>query len=316
MNKYYEVAGKALKHYGFENVTLTYLTEETNVIYQVTTDQQRYVLKIFEEASSCYEDNMAEAYLLDLLESTSLKYPRLVKTKEHESVLKVYCEEESRFKRLMMYEWMEGVDYETHETYDYFEELGEVMAQMHQATSDVILPPHIKPKKWDRVFFYKDEIPVYHMDRYKDHVSDNTKKIMNQVILILNERLKSIYETKTPQLIHGDLNPWNIKINEGKLHLIDYEEALFGFPEHDLATLLYYYQVHETLDYEQVKSAFIKGYRKFNTTHMFEEKTLQTLMISRRVNFMNYVLTIRENPKEFIEYSVTFVKRYIESYGG
>ncbi len=313
-NKYETIALESIGFYDIKNPVLEFLVEETNVIYKVITDHARYALKIFEEDSSQFEDNQSEAYFLDLIEkNTDLNFPKLVKNKEGEAVTLVYAPEENMTKRVMVYEWMSGDDHKGNESLKSFEQVGEITAQLHQATKNQPLKGFY-PKRWNKVFFYKEEVPVYHEEVYKRFIGDDVKKILDLLIPILDDKLNRIYDSNTTHLIHGDLNPWNIKVCDDGVFLIDYEEAMLGCPLHDLATLLYYYHSNHKWPYEVVKEAFIKGYSRYEKFE-FDEEHLQTLIIARCVNFINYVLIIRKDPSEFINNSVSILKEYLDKEG-
>ncbi|WP_240838136.1 phosphotransferase enzyme family protein [Acidaminobacter sp. JC074] len=314
LNKYRDIALSAINMYDFKSSQIEFLVEETNVIYKVHTKEGDYALKIFEEASSCLEDNKAEAYFLDLVDKkTNLSFPKLVKNKEGCSVTSVYCDSEDIYKRIMIYKWMAGKDHDKRESIRSFETLGETLAKLHEATFGEALHD-LKPKRWNKVFFYKDEVAVYHKIKYENFIDKELKRLLDKIIPILNESLDKIYCMYDSQLIHGDLNPWNIKVSEDDLFLIDYEEAMLGCPLHDLATLLYYYTHHNKWSYDEVKDAFIRGYHRLREFD-FNDDLIEDLIIARRVNFINYVLIIRENPRDFINKSVPLLKAYLNKRG-
>ncbi len=92
---------------------------------------------------------------------------------------------------------------------------------------------------------------------------------------------------------------------------MDFEEAMLGLPVHDLAVHLYYYRNHREWDYENVKTALLKGYARILSLPDLTDETLELLMTARRVNFLNYVLTVLEDPRDFINRSLPRVKAYL-----
>jgi Ser/Thr protein kinase RdoA (MazF antagonist) len=172
-------------------------------------------------------------------------------------------------------------------------------------------------KVWDKVFYYKGEEAVYKKEEYQKFLSKEYHEEMDKIIPFLNKELSSYYEKYTDhiQFIHADLNPWNVKLYGSELRLLDFEEAMLGLPIHDFAIMLYYYDYDEAFDFELVKKLYFQGYERVRNLPVFTDYDLDLLMTSRRVNFLNYILQISEDPKSFIETSIPRVKDFISKYG-
>lgn len=312
-NEYADLVEDALKFYELNVREVTFLVEETNLFYKVVAmGGQQYALKIFQEASSTLQDNLAESFLLQLIEeNTELVIPRMISTIQGERILQVPFGDAGAVKRVALYEWIEGEDLDGQESEAYFERVGEITATMHKATRGIAIPAELSPKKWDQVFYYKGETAVYKEEQFAEFVSEEYIGVMDRAIPILNQRLQALYQMAKPQLIHGDLNPWNIRVHQGELRLLDFEEAMLALPVHDLAVHLYYYRNHGEWDYEKVKTALLKGYARILPLPDLTDEMLELLMTARRVNFLNYVLTILEDPREFIDRSLPRVKAYL-----
>ncbi|QOR36827.1 phosphotransferase [Clostridium sp. 'deep sea'] len=313
---YLNLVEKALNYYNITVESYDYLTEATNIFYKVITkDQKKYVLKIFQEESSSLQDNLAEQLLLTIIaDKTDLSVPEIVLAKDGRGILQIAYAEEAVLKRVALYKWVAGEEYKGRESYDAFTKIGEITAKLHKATLGAVIPPYIKPKKWDKVFYYQDEIAVYKQEKYSDIINDEYIQIMDRVIPILNTQLKKLYQNSKPQLIHGDINPWNIRIHNGEVFLLDFEEAMLALPIHDIAIHLFYYKYNTDLNYSFVKESFIKGYNKVLSLPKINEDIIEMLMTARRVNFLNYILTVSDNPKEYIRVNIPRVKDFLQKY--
>ena len=300
--KYYEfesVAKKAMKEYDVAYRKIEFLTEETNVYFRVESENgESYALKIFQEESSSIDDNMAEVFFVSNI--SGVETPEIVENRHGSGITVVESESFDKPKRTALYTWMDGEDFYENETEELFVKLGEITAQLHIKTRDIIIPAFIKPKRWDKVFYYDGELPVYGERKYSVFIDDETKKIMDGIVPYLNSRLEGLYGNKKPQLIHADLNPWNVRIFEGKIRILDFEDAMLGFPVHDLAIILYYYRYSKDWDFEKVKGLVLSGYKNVIPDAEFNGEDIEMLMIARRVNFLNYSLVIDENPCDYI----------------
>ena len=315
--KFINVAKKALKYYNLKVKELSFLTEETNVFYKIITDTDEvYVLKIYQEASSNFNDNIAEHFLLKLIyKTTEINTPMVIKNINNDTVTKINYPNKRGYKRVALYEFIEGKNIDGIEDLNYFKQMGKIIASMHLATKETNLPDYINPKRLDKVFYFEGEVAVYHMVKYKKLITKEMMDILDKLIPYLNIELYNLYSKQKPQLIHGDLNPWNIKIKDDKVIIYDFEEAIYGLPVHDIAVFLYYYRYHQTLNFYQVKKAFLEGYKEVaKLPKNVTDKNLELIMISRRINFFNYVLTIRKNPKEYINLSFPKIREYYFTY--
>ncbi|XFA99484.1 phosphotransferase enzyme family protein [Candidatus Izemoplasma sp. B36] len=315
--KFDSVAKKAIKKYDIKVKTIRFLTEETNVFYEILSESnEKYVLKIYQEESSNINDNIAEHFLLKVIqEKTQVRTARVIKNETNETVTKIKYPNKRGYKRTALYEYLEGRNIDGIEDLKYFRKMGQILASMHLATKNLNLPDDVNPKKYDKVFYFEGEEAIYHKPRYKKYLTKDMIEILDELIPYINIKLYNLYIDENPQLIHGDLNPWNIKVHNDEIRIFDFEEALFGLPIHDIAIFLYYYYNHQTLKYYEIKKEFLSGYSEITELpNNVTDANLEMIMIARRINFFNYVLYIRKNPKKYIETSFPKIREYYFSY--
>lgn len=306
-----DVARRALEFYPVEPEHVEFLVEETNVFFRVQdTRGKSFALKVFQEESSCLDDNNAEVYFLEQLQD--IPTPRVIRNRQGEGITLAHTPHFPIPKRVAMYTWMEGEDLDGKETPSRFFQLGSLMAQLHVQTRDWDIPAHIHPKKWDNVFYYDGETPVYREPQYAPFVEHDTIETMDRIIPFLNERLQALYAKGTPQLIHADLNPWNVKIHGEQMRVLDFEEAMLGFPVHDMAVMLYYYRYDPKFCFAEVKRSVMEGYRSQVPEAQFDDEQIEMLMIARRVNFLNYALVIDDDPAPFIRMCTGRIQEFLE----
>ena len=78
------------------------------------------------------------------------------------------------------------------------------------------------PKKWDKVFYYRDETAVYKASKYQQFFTDEYHQVMDFIIPYLDKKLAAYYTHTAPQLLHADLNPYNIWTHQNTLRVIDF----------------------------------------------------------------------------------------------
>ncbi len=315
-DKYKRISKAAMQKYNIEVEDIVFFTEASNTFYKIRDKSgEKYLIKIFQEESSKIEDNLAEVFFIDIIkDKTDIVVPTVISSKTEKRVIEIESEEFSTPKRAILYEWIDGKDFYGRESYEHFKELGKITARMHLATKHILIPEKLNPKKWDKVFYYREEKPVYKMKKYNNIVTKEFIEIMDFIVPVIDKKLSELYKNDTPQLIHADLNPWNILIENEELKVVDFEEAILGFPIQDFSIFLFYYKGNKKFEFLRVKESFIEGYSKIIIDFKFDEFTVEMLMIARRVNFMNYVIDINEDPKNYIKKSLPIVKRFIKDY--
>lgn len=245
---------------------------------------------------------------------TDVIIPDVIYSKDNEGIIIVDSKYTDVAKRVALYQWIEGNDFDQNETLERFFLVGQVVAKLHCATKSVEIPENLSPKRWDKVFYYRGEEAVYEDEKYQHIINSQYHDIMDHIIPYLSERLSGYYESGNPQLIHADINPWNIKIYKDEIRLFDFEEAMYGFPIHDFAIILYYYRYNTNFDYTKVKKFLFDGYSTICQLPQFSEYDLELLMTARRINFLNYVLTIEKNPEEYVRRNIQRVKDFMSCY--
>jgi Ser/Thr protein kinase RdoA (MazF antagonist) len=160
-----------------------------------------------------------------------------------------------------------------------------VTAKLHKATEGIVIPSNIHSKKWDKVFYYRDEVPVYREDKYQQFVDQEYHEVMDYIIPYLDKKLQNYYITASAQLIHADLNPYNVWTYKDEIRVIDFEEAMYGLPVHDFAISLFYYKYDDKFDYPKVYDLLFEGYKKERKLPEFSERDIELFITARRVNF-------------------------------
>lgn len=310
------VVAESLKTYDINVANIDYLDTCTNMFFKVSSmEGEHYAAKVVMDNCIAEEDNLLEAYLLELVsERSDIRIPKVVKNNCGDSVVTVDAIYTSEKKRVMIYEWFNGIDVDGTEDETYFKGIGKVTAKLHNALEHARIPK-LQQKKWDKVFYFKDERAVYKDECYASVLTDDYHDVMTKAIAHLDDELPKLYDKNKAFLIHGDLNPWNIKRDGDELVLFDFEDNIYGTALHDLAIMLYYYEYSDRFDFNKVKSWYFEGYSSVRPLPDFTDRELDQLLTARRVNFLNYILQVDDSPSEYIERNIPRVKSYFEKYG-
>jgi len=286
-------------------------------MYQLQAqDGQKYVLRIYSNEETTLRDNQAEIFWLDaLMRDTDLKVTEPVARRDGEYITIVNAPGVPGERRCVLFKWVPGRTLENHLCPENYDKLGQTLARLHNHAQTLNpLPPHIQPKKWDKVFYYPDEPVVYDTAAYRHLFPPERIALLNDVIQRAGEVFESLYaDTKGQILIHGDVHYWNVHLYRGELYVIDFEDVMLGYPVQDVAITLSY---GRQLDgYHDWREAFRQGYTRLRAWPAESERQVETLMAARTVNFVNYVARIDASPQAYIEQKCERLRQFLETYG-
>jgi len=295
---------KALEGYPIKVARVRYLTTESTTMFRVDAhDGQKYVIRLYSELDSSLAENQTEMFWLSALaRDTDLHVTQPVARTDGEYLTFVNVAGVPGKRRCALYKWVPGVQLAKRVSPQAYRQLGVIMAKLHNQAESLTLPEHIRPKRWDKVFYYPDEQVVYNTPEYSHLFTPEQIDIMDRAIVYVNPFLANLYrEMGRPFIIHADLHFWNVHINRGQLYVIDFEDLVLGYPVQDIAICLYYLRNYE--DYTVLANAFQNGYATERTWPPFSQSNLQTLWMGRMVNFANYAAQVDEpeGAREFIK---------------
>lgn len=309
-----DVIYSALKNYDLDFITTELFSKQASIVYKlVASNSQKFALKIYENASNINDNELEILTLEAITKKGTIRIPEVIKNKEGKYVTTISDTSSNTFYRIVLSKWLEGIDLKNNESEEIFFKLGQLVAELHLITKDITIPKDLQARKWDSVFYFRDEKVVYHDKKHAKMVSEEFKELMDAAIPIFNLRLEKIYQSAHPQLLHGDLNPWNIKIHDNQISILDFEDLVLAHPVHDLAILLSYYKNDKNFEYANVKKWVLNGYDYVNPHVEINEKDLEFLSMARTVNLLNYVLTLDDNHDDFIKSGLASLKAFLES---
>ena len=114
-------------------------------------------------------------------------------------------------------------------------------------------------------------------------------------------------------LIHADLVPTNVIVDQGEIRLIDFDDGGFGYRLFDVATALL--KISDRPDYPELKAALIGGYRAERALDMGE---LPLFMALRAVTYVGWNITRMSEADgvardaRFISAAMTWVRAVLE----
>ena len=306
------LAMHALEAYDLVPIRVRLLSQETNTMFRVDAeDGERYVLRIYSPEDTILEDNQVEIYWLRcILRDTDLKVTEPVPRRDGTFINRISVQGAPGERRCVLFRWAPGRALEEQLSLDAYTRFGAIMAQLHEHAASLTIPTNLRPKRWDRVFYYPDEPVVYNRDAYQHLFPRDLRGTMDAVVERANNFLQDLHQDEAQRmLIHGDMHHWNVHLYKDELYVIDFEDAMLGYPLQDIAITFYYGQDHA--QFQAFCDAFEEGYSSLRPWPVEEQGQLETLWAARKAMFINYVARIWPDPVDFIERGCRYLQDYL-----
>ncbi len=140
-----------------------------------------------------------------------------------------------------------------------FDQLGRMAARIHHAAAVWPIPSDFQRHAFDADGLMGDR-PFWGPFWVLPQLSAAQRRQILKARAVLH-RILSNYgkDHGAYSLIHADLHPGNLLINGDQLHVIDFDDAGFGWHQYELAVAVFAYQDHPL--FNTIYEALIRGYR-------------------------------------------------------
>ncbi len=267
LEEHLRAARDALANWDLDVARVERVSVSENIAFRVDDAAGRtYVLRLHRPWYHSLEELIAEQTWTAALRAAGVDVPVVVRTRTGEGYSPVTVGDEVRQAGLL--EWVEGeVLYDVIDAAgddesvkrDCFARLGAIMAELH--AQPVAWQP---PAGFARHAFDADglmgEQPFWGRFWESPHLSATQQARLNALRGRIRARLQRLRrDDGTFSLIHADLHAANIIVHGKRLHVIDFDDAGFGWHAYDFAVALYGHQ--REAGFPTVRAALIDGYR-------------------------------------------------------
>ena len=299
------LAGEALTEYDVEVKRVRLVALQRNTTFRVdTTDRRSFALRISAPPSRSEVDIATELAWLDALaKDPSISVARPIRNRKRLLTTPVWKEGVPEQRTCVLFEWIPGQPIGARASPVDYGMLGELAALLHEHGGR--WKPgrrRLRPLVWDRVFYYPDEPVALYDGRFRRVMTPERIEIVREVEARAATELARLHKEVPLIMLHGGLQPWNVHLHGGRLHVFDFENVMLGAPVQDLAITLFHSRRLE--NYESLLSAFVDGYRSVREWPVEYEGQVLLLMAARAVMLINYVLRTGYQAEEFVAATV------------
>lgn len=305
------MATEALRHYPITPTSMRLVGGFTNVIFRIDTATSTYALRVDYIQDHTDEDVAVELDWLAALEESDLDVCRVVPATSGERSVYAAATGVPEPRRCVLFKWIPGKPLAEDLTPPRYEQLGRLSASLHIAGKDY-QPPH-QPMAWDKVFYWQEpsDPVVYHLPEHAHHFAGGRMEILERAIDAVTPAFGRL-DPKRAQIIHADLHPWNVHVAQSRMIALDFEDVAWGDRAQDIAITLFYERDHA--EYADLRAGFETGYRQVAPWPVEYEGQLETFMAARTIMFVNFMLNLGEDPKEFYERAFPRLEGFLERF--
>ncbi|MDJ0953901.1 MAG: phosphotransferase [Acidimicrobiia bacterium] len=306
------LAAAALDHYEVQPTRLQLVGGFTNAIFRVDTAAGKFALRVDYHGDHSDRDVDNElAWLAALAADTDLDVCRLVLARDGSPYVYAAAAGVPSARRCVLFEWIPGRPLDDTMTESGYYKLGRLSAGLHRHGRK-FEPPH-PPLRWDRVFYWPEEVdPVVVFDPKMDRfINTDRRRILDQSLAVVATAFAKL-SPDDAQVIHGDLHPSNVHTYRKRLIAFDFEDITMGHRVQDVAITLFYQRDHP--GYADLREAFTEGYRTMAPWPVTYAGELEHFMAARSLSFVNYVANLREDPSDYYEVVFPRLQRFLNNW--
>ena len=307
----------ALENYDLDVRRVSLITNEQNGIFRVDTkDGGTYIMRVcLPDGGHDYGHFVSEMMWLEALRDTDVHAPIPLKTKSGDWVTRAEAPGVPQARYCVVFSWVTGVDLADRWEFPHWHSYGVLSARLHSIARGFAIPDGFETMSYNSVFPFREDCVLFDAPN-RDYFDDEQRRSIRYAIDRVEDEITALHENREEIIVtHGDLHQWNVRIDRGLLSPIDFEDIMWAHPIQDLATTIYY--VRGEPEYDEFFEAFKRGYE---TVAPFPEASpgqLETHMVARRLNLLNYVFAAEEeNPDDYPDFlanSLAHLKEVRES---
>lgn len=265
---------------------ITLVSQSENIVYRVTTNAEtRYAFRIHRPGYHTFEELVSEHEWTNALTRAGFSLPNAIPTTSGGFYVPVEVNGGTLYAGLI--EWIDGKSLyammqenpSTAFLGSSLEKLGQLMAKLHEHSRQWQPGKTFVRHKFDVDGFF-GESPFWGRYWESPYVDKNQRALLLTSQHTLVETLNTLgYASNVFGMIHADLHHDNLLLTGNEMHIIDFDDAGFGWYLYDIAVALFEYQ--SRTDFEEISSALFRGYEKV-TTLTTEQRALITMFIHIR----------------------------------
>ena len=322
-----ELAAAALEQYCLAGAELTLLSDAESTVFRVDVPNiesfnrhpylgkvggRRFVLRVsgHEHAAATRSELV---WLAALLRDTDLVVPEPVPTRDG-SLVVASRNHAAEAANIVLLCWVDGQALDVELTPERVASVGRYMAELHNYSESFTPPADFHRPRWDWNRLFGADSVLHNPDANSFFTRDELKLFQAAAERVGRTMQRLGQGSHVFGLIHADLRNKSFLFCGDEVRAIDFSDCGWGYYAYDVAITLG--ELKHRDDYNELRAAFLEGYRQVRPLSRDNETLINTFMVARRVDLVNNILGW-EDPfllpwvPRFLEKSIEVLKRYL-----
>ena len=259
-------ARQALEAWPLTVADVALVSVSENIAFRVTdTHGRSYVLRLHRPWYHDHAELVSEQTWTAALLDAGVDVPVVVKAADGRGYVPVAVGDERRYAGLL--EWVDGETLADRigsgreaDVKGSFVRLGAIIAALHEQAEGWTVPEGFTRHAFDADGLMGEQ-PFWGRFWESPHLDGSQRRRLDSLRHRIHAILSGYRKDRGVfSLIHADLHAANVIVNGERLHVIDFDDAGFGWHAYDFAVALYHHQ--DDADYPAIRDALIEGYRQ------------------------------------------------------
>jgi Ser/Thr protein kinase RdoA (MazF antagonist) len=282
----------ALAQYDLDVRSVEFLGAFTNVLFRVRSPSGvSYVLRICRPGWRTLTDILSEtAWLRALSRETEIPVPEPLPARDGKYVVRAKASGVPESRHCVLMRWLPGVLLGKRLTEANLVKMGTLFAGLHAHAAGFTPPEQFTRRKMNSIDA-RGEQGILFSASCAQAFTPRTRVIFTHTMECVDKTVGRLYaDPQGLRVIHNDLHHDNIKVHRGRLHPLDFEDTIWGYPTQDIAMALQDLMVDVERDvFEPLQRAFRQGYETVASWPEREMDEIDTLRAGRMIWVTNYV---------------------------
>ena len=294
-----------------------------NAVFAVADETgRRVVLRIHRHEYHTDSELLSELQWMQALRGAGVIAPEVVPSRAGSNFETVASPEIPESRQVDILSWVPGrpvgavedmADVDAATLEPIYRRIGELAALVHHQAKSWRLPEGFTRHAWDEAGLIGPE-PFWGRFMELAALTEAQRSVLRRACDRASGDLARIGQgSDCYGLIHADMVPENVFVDEDRLGLIDFDDAGFGWHMFELATALLFYLDHP--GYDRIRDALFSGYEAARPGCV-DGTQLPLFLFLRSTTYLGWVHTRSETPtaRELTPYVVELALRAAEDY--
>ena len=318
------LARNALKEWGVVDCIPRLIKYRENGVFEViTADRNRAVLRVHRQGYHSNESLASELEWMNILAQGGLVVPEPIPANSGDIVVNGTADGVPGTWKVDMLCWLEGKELgavgeplllEGRDTGKLFFDIGKIMGTLHNLSTQWPGQNLAVRHAWDCDGFVGEE-PLWGHFWKLSALTTKQRSFFLDVRKAIARDLERYGRTADNYgLIHADLVPENIMLNNDEIQLIDFDDAGFGWHMFEIVTAVFW--LTDEPDYDIICDRVLEGYQSVRRLRQRDIDTMELFYAARSLTYMGWVHTRRntETAMELTPFIVENAEKFYSIY--